>query len=103
MSSLFDQGEPLILGWFDDDPKKQAAAKIDAGKAAFIRKHGFSPSFCHVNARDAAVVVQDLEVRVVSHVRPNNYQIGGQPPQNQNTDADDIDDVAGPEETSQAA
>lgn len=65
----------MFVGWFDDDPKKPAKVKLLKGLERYREKFGESASLVLVNAKDACTV-QDVEVRVVEYVRPNNFWVG---------------------------
>jgi hypothetical protein len=65
----------MFLGWFDDTPKKSAAAKIEEAVERYTGKFGESPNICLVNAADAATL-NGIDVRVVEYVRPNHFWVG---------------------------
>jgi hypothetical protein len=65
----------MYLGWFDDNPKKPAQAKIAEACAAYLARFGVRANIVLVNAADL-VEVAGVAVRTVGYIRVNNFWIG---------------------------
>jgi hypothetical protein len=65
----------MFLGWFDDDRKKTPKTKIEEAIERYVAKFGDKPTLCLLNQADLTAC-EDLEVKVVSYVRPNHFWVG---------------------------
>ena len=66
----------MYLGWFDDNPKKSAAAKIAEAAGAYEARNGFAPNVALVSADDAGAQVAGVTVHAQGYIRRNNYWVG---------------------------
>lgn len=66
----------MFLGWFDDSPKKSAAAKIEEAIAAYVERFKVRPTLVLVNEADRAVEVKGVTVRIPGYIRVNNFWLG---------------------------
>jgi len=67
------------LLWFDDDPRRAMAEKVQQAAARYRQKFGTMPDVCYVNDKAidrTEVRVGDLRVRPASTVLPNHFWIG---------------------------
>jgi hypothetical protein len=65
----------MYYGWFDDNPKKTAAFKIEEAIEAYVRRFGKRPNLVLVNEFDVADV-KGVAVRPESFIRRNNFWVG---------------------------
>jgi hypothetical protein len=65
----------MYLGWFDDNPKKTAATKIDEAIAAYVNRFKHRPSIVLTNEADR-VDVTGVTVRSEGYIRRNNFWVG---------------------------
>ncbi len=65
----------MYLGWFDDNPKKTPATKIDEAIAAYVERFNSRPSVVLTNEADR-VDVQGVTVRSEGYIRRNNFWVG---------------------------
>ncbi len=67
------------LLWFDNDPKRPLAAKIDEAARRYAEKFGRAPNTCFVNpAALEKEVVQLEQLRVIGahNILPNHFWLG---------------------------
>lgn len=65
----------MYYGWFDDNPKKTTALKIEEAIAAYVHRFKVRPNVVLVNEGDRADV-KGVVVRVESYIRRNNFWVG---------------------------
>lgn len=68
-------GNMSYFGWFDDNPKKTTAQKIDEAIAAYIARYQVSPTIVLVNEAER-VEVKGMDVRSESYIRKSNFWVG---------------------------
>lgn len=67
----------MYMAWFDDRPKVPIAARIAAGRQAYIDRFGVVPAFVLVNEADAIdLKVEGMGVLVKPFIRRNNFWYG---------------------------
>ncbi len=66
----------MYLGWFDDNTKKTAEAKIVEAIAAYVGRFKTRPNVVLVNEADRAVGVKGVTVRCEGYIRRNNFWVG---------------------------
>ena len=64
------------LGWFDDNPKRPTAQKIDDAIAAYVERFKTRPSVVLVNAAELVARADGITVRAETYIRRNNYWVG---------------------------
>jgi len=77
----------MYLAWFDANPKKPIAQKIDEARERYIEKFGHQPRVCLVNPGDM-VPESAVELRPLAHIGRHSFWIG--------TDDADEPEVAAP-------
>lgn len=65
----------LFLVWYDPDPGRTVAEKIQAALDAYRRRFSAAPDLVLVNAADAADLV-GVEVRSERTVQPHHFWVG---------------------------
>lgn len=65
----------MYLWWFDDNPKKTAANKIEEAVAAYVERSRTRPNVVLVNEADQ-IDIQGITVRSESYIRRNNFWVG---------------------------
>jgi hypothetical protein len=65
----------MYLGWFDDNPKKTSAAKMDEAILAYVDRFKTRPNIILCNEADRAEV-RGVLVRSEGYIRRNNYWVG---------------------------
>jgi hypothetical protein len=65
----------MYYGWFDDNPKKTSAMKIEEAIDAYVRRFHKRPNVVLVNEADVAHV-QGVVVRPENFIRRYNYWVG---------------------------
>ncbi|HEU4324966.1 MAG TPA: hypothetical protein VFS21_17635 [Roseiflexaceae bacterium] len=65
----------MYLGWYDDDPKKAVALKIEEAIEAYVSRFRRRPNVVLVNEADKADV-SGVAVRSESFIRRNNFWVG---------------------------
>lgn len=65
----------MYLGWYDDDPKKAVALKIEEAIEAYVSRFRRRPNVVLVNEADKADV-SGVVVRSESFIRRNNFWVG---------------------------
>ena len=63
------------LGWFDDNPKKNAATKIAEAADAYFDRYGITPNVVLVNEADATADSGGIVVHVQGYIRRNNFWV----------------------------
>jgi hypothetical protein len=66
----------LFLHWFEDDPKKNVAARLAGACGAYRERFGVDANVILVSEQDAGAALPGCEVRVERRIGPNNYQVG---------------------------
>jgi hypothetical protein len=74
--------ETVYLGWFDDNPKKTVAQKIDEAIERYVLRFGRRPNLCLVN-RDEVISHRVVEVRPAGHVHRSHFLVGYVAPKGQ--------------------
>ncbi len=69
----------MYLWWFDDNPKKTAASKIEEAVAAYCERSHTRPNVVLVNEADRAEI-GGVTVRSESYIRRNNFWVGWEDP-----------------------
>lgn len=67
------------LLWFDDDPRRHIAEKVQLAAARYRQKFGVAPDVCYVNQRmvdRAELRIGDVRVVPVPTVLPNHFWVG---------------------------
>ena len=65
----------IYLGWYDDNPKKKIADKINEAITRYIEKYQIEPNICLVTEQEL-ISHPAISVRPAHHVRPNYFYIG---------------------------
>lgn len=65
----------MYLGWFDDNPKKPTARKIEEAIDAYVDRFKVRPNVVLVNEADY-VDVAGVVVRKEGYIRRNNFWVG---------------------------
>jgi hypothetical protein len=65
----------MYLGWFDDNPKKPAALKIEEAIGAYVDRFKARPNVVLVNEADRADI-NGILVRSEGYIRRNNIWVG---------------------------
>ncbi len=65
----------MYLGWYDDDPKKAVALKIEEAVEAYVSRFRRRPNVVLVNEADKTDV-SGVAVRSESFIRRNNFWVG---------------------------
>lgn len=65
----------MYLGWFDDNPKKASALKIQEAIFAYTERFKTQPNVVLVNEADCAEV-KGIAVRSTDFIRRNNFWVG---------------------------
>ena len=65
----------MYLGWFDDNPKKTAAIKIEEAIHAYVDRFKVRPNVVLVNEADRAEI-KGVLVRSEGYIRRNNFWVG---------------------------
>ncbi len=65
----------MYLGWFDDNPKKTTALKIQEAIFAYTERFKTQPNVVLVNEADCAEV-NGIAVRSAVFIRRNNFWVG---------------------------
>lgn len=66
----------MYLGWFDDNPKKATATKIDEAIAVYVARFGTRPNVVLVNKDELHERADGITVRAETYIRRNNYWAG---------------------------
>jgi hypothetical protein len=73
----------MYLGWFDDNPKKAAAIKIQEAIYAYTERFKTQPNVVLVNEDDVSpdvgtgsAGIKGVAVRSASFIRRNNFWVG---------------------------
>ena len=65
----------MYLGWFDDNPKKAPALKIEEAIHAYVDRFKTRPNVVLVNEADRAEI-KGVLVRSEGYIRRNNFWVG---------------------------
>ncbi|MBK9713692.1 MAG: hypothetical protein IPO81_20690 [Kouleothrix sp.] len=65
----------MYLGWYDDNPKKSVALKIEEAIDAYVDRFKARPNVVLVNEADRAEI-KGVLVRSEGYIRRNNFWVG---------------------------